>query len=328
MSITSQMLDTASPALFASAEVMAEPPSFDLVGESPATQRLRLQIDRIGPHFRTLLVHGEIGTGKELVARALHSRSRGEAGPFLTCHGAALAEACEMGVIRGVGSPWETVLTGRPGTIYLDGIDNLSLNAQSRLLDLIRGWKHRQAHPRMIAATGQDLRRMLGAGQFRPDLYHRLAALEILIEPLRERREDIPPLATHFLHRFALLYGKKIAAIDEGAMQRLHEHHWPGNVREFENVMRNGVLECDGPRLETTHLGRLLSAEDTPRNDTTKTTEREMVENLQEVVDRHVMRVLNLCGGNKVRAAELLGISRSTLYRMLEVYAVTNGRVA
>ena len=327
MSISGQPLDSFPSVCFdESGHLTEELPCYDLIGESDATRRLRTQIDRIGPHFRTVLVQGEMGTGKELVARALHARGRGAAGPFTICHGAALAEAVDGEYSRGgedsggAGSPWQLLCAARSGTVFVDGVDDMPLRAQSRLLDLLSAWSHVRATPRMIAATGQSLKKMTGTGRFRSDLYHRLATIEIAIEPLRRRRDDIPALAAYLVRRFASLYSKGTIAIADDVLERLGQYDWLGNVREMENVLRNAVLECDGGTVETRHLGTMIElgepfyAAESPR-------EFETVAKLQDVVEQHVRHVLRTCSGNKVRAADMLGISRSTLYRMLDNYS-------
>jgi len=300
----------------------------ELIGESSATKRLRLQIDRIGPHFRMLLLQGEIGTGKELVARALHERSRGDSSRFSSCYGAALSESVG-GAFDEAGSPWYPLIRRVDGTIFLDGVEEMTLQSQGRLVELIDSWPRSSMQTRMIASSGQDMKKLLGAGRFRADLYHRLATIEITIEPLRKRREDIQALAIHFLRHFSRLYEKEVNTIDPMAMQRLHTHDWPGNVRELENTLRNAVLRSDETILEQEHLGslaemKLLNGD----GGYYQSDDHHRIESLQEVVNRHVQHVLELCNGNKVRAAELLGISRSTLYRMLDGLEVTNGRVA
>jgi DNA-binding NtrC family response regulator len=155
---------------------------------------------------------------------------------------------------------------------------------------------------------------MAAAGRFRPDLYHRLAMVEIVVEPLRNRTEDIPALAMHFVKRFCAQYERRIDAIADGAVAKLQSHTWPGNVREFENALRNGVLQCEGTILEAADLSMMQIEEPNDGN----ASGREVPTRLQDVVEQHVVRVLRECEGNKVRAAEVLGISRSTLYRMLE----------
>ena len=167
---------------------------------------------------------------------------------------------------------------------------------------------------RIIASTHADLRILVSTGRFRQELHQRLATVDIALPPLRERMEDVAELARHFLGRFALLYATSVREIADEAMERMKEYRWPGNVRELESVLRKGVLQCEGEVLESRHLP--LSAGtgglEASTTDTSKSAR------LQDVVEQHVVRVLHDCGGNKLRAAEVLGISRSTLYRMLD----------
>lgn len=284
-----------------------EPHVFEMVGESEAMQRLRLQVRRIGPHFRTVLVRGEMGTGKELAARALHKASAGADGPFVVCHAAALEEAAA----DGTADEWvgNLMRTAQPGTLFIDAVEEMPLAAQSRLLSALK----KKTAPRIIASTTEALRGLAISGRFRQELYHRIAMVEVTLAPLRERAEDVALLATHFLCRFALLYGRRVHAISEDAMERMRRHAWPGNVRELENVIRNGVLQCEGSVLRARDLTTLREMRRELIPCTSATPAR-----LQDVIDEHVRRVLKICAGNKVKAAELLGISRSTLYRMLE----------
>lgn len=271
-------------------------------------RRLRLQIERIGPHFRTVLVRGEMGTGKELVARALHARSGGVREPFVVCHAASLDEEAK-------GEGYEFI-HGRmrladAGTLFVDGVEEISAGGQNRLLRALE-----QKSSRVIVSSRRDLRGMAAAGRFRPDLYHRLAMVEIVVEPLRTRTEDIPALAMHFVKRFSAQYARGVEAVADEAMARLQGHRWTGNVREFENALRNGVLQCEGRVLEAEDLSSLVQIAESSADD--RVVPRDIPARLQDVVEQHVVRVLRECSGNKVRAAEMLGISRSTLYRMLE----------
>jgi DNA-binding NtrC family response regulator len=269
-------------------------------------RRLRLQIERMGPHFRTVLVRGEMGTGKELVARALHARSGVVREPFVVCHASSLNEAA---MAEGHEFIHGHVRLADAGILFVDGVEDLSASAQHLLLRAVE-----QKGARVIVSTTRDLRRMAAAGRFRPDLYHRLAMVEIVVEPLRNRTEDIPALAMHFVKRFCAQYERRIDAIADGAVAKLQSHTWPGNVREFENALRNGVLQCEGTILEAADLSMMQIEEPNDGN----ASGREVPTRLQDVVEQHVVRVLRECEGNKVRAAEVLGISRSTLYRMLE----------
>jgi DNA-binding NtrC family response regulator len=293
-------------------------------------RRLRLQVRRIGPHFRSVLVSGEAGTGKELVARALHKMSPGGDGPFVVCPAAGLEEAlaeCEAGAESAdVFRP--LVKTSRSGTLFLDGISEVPQEAQGRLLRMLEKHESAQCRPeaskrmdlRLIASTCEDLRVSVSTGCFRQDLYRRIATVEITLPPLRDRMEDLPELAKCFLRRFALLYGKCVNEIANEAMERMRQYRWPGNVLEMESVVLNGVLQSEGATLEAHHLPVLAMASRLGQS----TMEGGSVL-LQDVVERHVLRVLKDCGGNKLRAAEVLGISRSTLYRMLDAGASAVG---
>lgn len=303
------------PVCFAPPEYLAEVTEpIVLIGESMAAQKLRLQIDRIGPHFRTVLLQGETGTGKEAVARALHTKSSGSAELFSRCDGIMLAKSTTEAHIEG--SPWQPFITPKRGTIFLDAADALSLPAQELLQQLLAesSWRH-TAGPKIITATTHSLRRMVVAGHFRADLYRRLAAVEILIEPVRRRRDDIPALAAHILGRLADNYGRTQIAISDQAMARLREYDWPGNLLEMVNVIAKSLHHCNADLIESRHVEPMLRTicEDKPACHP-----EDGIEKLQEVIVRHVKHVLQLCAGNKVRAAEMLGISRSTLYRMLE----------
>jgi DNA-binding NtrC family response regulator len=290
-----------------------------MIGQSPAMERLRMQIRRIGPYFRTVLVSGEAGTGKQMVARALHSMSQRPDGPFVVCHSAALGEAAS--------GPDGDDITGlmraaSRGTLFFDRIDEMPQQAQGRLLRILRRQEWLQqglAAPqkvdlRLIASTSQDLRVLAAASRFRQELYHRIATLAITLPLLRERPEDISALARHFLHQFGRMYSKNVERIDEDAMRQLEDYRWPGNVRELENVLRNSVLLSEGGVLGVEEIPRLTETDaPIPLSISTAGTIR-----LQDVVEQHVLHVLKSCAGNKLRAAESLGISRSTLYRMLE----------
>lgn len=280
-------------------------------------QRLRLQIERLGPHFRTVLVRGEIGSGKELVARCLHAKSERAAAPFVVCHASRLMEieedARDSDILRSLGG------THPEGTLFLDGIEEIAPAAQRRLLRIL----DQKNGLRIIASSSQDLRVLAAAGLFRKDAYHRLAMVEITIEPLRRRVEDIPGLAMYFLEKFASQYEKTVDAIAAVAMEKLLAYEWPGNVRELENALHNAVLQCEGTVLERTDLSLLSGVAGVmpPVERQSETPAR-----LQDVIDRHVLHILRECAGNKVRAAEMLGISRSTLYRMLEGCSHASGQ--
>ncbi|WP_348270119.1 sigma 54-interacting transcriptional regulator [Edaphobacter paludis] len=281
-----------------------------MVGESAAIKRLRLQIRRIGPHFRAVLIQGERGTGKELVARAMHQQSMGPRGSF---------------VVAGCGSRISSLMKiGCGGTLFFNGIDEMPLETQDELLEVLRRheWSQdglaapQKLSPRIIASSSQDLRGLVASGRFRQELYQRIAMVQIALTPLRERMEDVPVLASHFLDRLTKKYRKE-TIIGDDAMALLKSHRWPGNVRELENALNSAVLECESGVIQPWQLSISEMRFDIDETAASKELAPEATR-LQHVVDRHVLRVLKDCGGNKLRAAELLGISRSTLYRMLE----------
>ena len=294
-----------------SASCFAEPgpgeADFALISEGAAARRLRLQIERIGPHFRTVLVRGEMGTGKELVARALHGRSGRSPESFVACHSGSLEEL----ISKGVDADRSLMRMTGLGTLFVDGVEELSSVAQRQLLRLLE----QRMCPKIIVSTCSDLRSMAAIGGFRQDLYHRLAMVEIAVEPLRRRTEEIPRLVIHFVEKFSLLYERHVEAVTPDAMERLCRHGWPGNVRELENVVRNAVLQCEGDLLAVENLSFLVAPNEAAVDERLA---REAPSRLEDVVRQHVHSVLKDCSGNKVRAAEMLGISRSTLYRMLE----------
>jgi DNA-binding NtrC family response regulator len=299
----------------------------ELVGSSAAMRRLRLQVHRIGPHFRTVLVRGEAGTGKALVAKALHRASHCANGPFVA-RPAARVEGGPEGA-RGEGHASSDTLgslikMAQLGTLFLDEIGEMPPQVQAGLLRVLKRNEHLQSHAdtpqrqelRVIASTSKDLRCLVAAGHLRQDLYQRLAMVEITLPPLRERLEDIGELARYLLHRLVVRDEHGAPAITDEVMERLRGHSWPGNVRELEEVLRSAVLRSERGVVEQHHLPEFAVTSMASHNGDSGASVR-----LEDVVEQHVLRVLKDCRGNKLRAAEMLGISRSTLYRMLEAGA-------
>jgi DNA-binding NtrC family response regulator len=287
-------------------------------------KRLRQQIRRIGPHFRTVLVSGEPGTGKELVARALHRMSPASGGPFVTCRAAAIEQALEE---NGTGDSaaddvGHLMKRSARGTLFLERISEMPLEAQGRLLQGLVQHELSQSRVnapqrmdlRIIASTEEDLRILLSTGRFSQELYRRLATVDIALPPLRDRMEDLPEVARYFMERFAQLYGRGICEITDKTIERMQKYRWPGNISELEDVLRNGVLRSEGGEIQFHHLSLFAEATELEQS----TTRPVGSVRLQDVIEQHVLRVLKDCGGNKLRASEVLGISRSTLYRMLD----------
>ncbi len=266
------------------------PPYADDVftGTSPAVQRLRLQVDRIAPHFRVALLTGEPGAGKYSVARQMHCASPVASRAF------AVIPADEL------------VQSGLPlsddGTVYIPGLESLHPASQGRLLRAIKAFSR---DTRIIVASHCDLRGLVSAGRMRHDLYDTVGTLEIRVAPLRDRIEDVQPIILGMMKRLSTN-----ASFSPDALIRLHQHSWPGNLEELWATCQN-----------LDHAGSFIAKPDLPRFEVP--TETPIPARLEEVMHRHVMDVLQSCSGNKLRAAEALGISRSTLYRMLESQPAT-----
>lgn len=300
-----------------------------IVGRSPLMLEVYAKIRRIAPHFRTVLITGDTGTGKELVAKALHRLSASSKGRFVVCNCAALVDSLVeselFGYARGA---FTGALQDKPGlfehadrgTIFLDEVGELSPAAQAKLLRVLQNRTvqrvgslvARNVDVRVIAATHRDLKSMVREGQFREDLYYRLAVVEIPLPTLAQRREDLPLLERYFIERFAAEYNKPIAGIVRRAQARLASYPWPGNVRELENVIGNACMMVEGDLIDIDDLPERLRQPlhaELVGDDTFLT--------LEELERRHILRVLDSVGGHRARAAEILGIGRATIYDFL-----------
>jgi DNA-binding NtrC family response regulator len=300
-----------------------------MVGRSPLMLEVFAMIRRIAPHFRTVLVTGATGTGKELAALAIHHLSPAARGPFVVCNCSTLVENLVesqlFGYVRGA---FTGAIQDKPGlfehadggTILLDEIGELSPAAQAKLLRVLQNHQvqrvgslvPRNVDVRVVAATHRNLKTMVRDGQFREDLYYRLAVVEITLPTLAQRREDLPLLERYFVEKFAAEYKKPIAGFIRRAQTRLATYPWPGNVRELENVIGNACMMVDGTLIDIDDLPERFRGPLTPgalMND--------KFLSLEEVQRRHVIQVLEGVGGNKARAAEILGIGRATIYQLL-----------
>ena len=327
--MSTSLYEAACPPTRAASHPESNPPLPlpEILGESAVMRRLRTQLRRLGPHFRTVLLRGETGTGKELVARALHSYSAHAAGPFAIYNGSLQAELGVASTASGANFPVaEEDIAGlmkraHRGTVFLDQIGEMSSAAQADVLAVLQRTERQRRRPivvhgleaRTIATTSSDLRVLVASGRFREELYYRMATVEIELPPLRERVEDIPLLAEYFLSRYAHQYGRHIHGLTPDALEQMRTYRWPGNVRQLKNVIRRAVVENEDGWIEAEDLAVRTEMPEPEGYVAQSSTGR-----LQEVVEQHVFQVLRDCAGNKVRAAEMLGISRSTLYRMLE----------
>lgn len=298
-----------------------------LVGDSAPLRRAKEMIARAAASRASVLVRGESGTGKELAARLLHVLSPRRDGPFLAINCAAvpetLLEAELFGIERGVATGVEARIgkfeLASGGTVFLDEIADAPLGIQAKLLRVLQehevervGGRQRIAvDVRIVAATHADLREEIRRRRFREDLYWRLRVVEITLPPLRERREDVPRLAAHFLGRIASREGRPVRALTREAVAALLSQSFPGNVRELENILEGAVALSSSDHLEAgdLQLPARLAPGDLPSLPMTTGTDLESLER------DHIRRVLASVGGNKSHAARILGINRRTLYR-------------
>jgi len=300
-----------------------------MVARSPLMLDVFAKIRRVAPHFRTLLVTGATGTGKELAALALHRLSPARGGRFVVCNCAALVENLVeselFGYVRGAFTGAIQDKAGlfehaEGGTIFLDEIGELSPAAQAKLLRVLQDRQvqrvgsavSRNIDVRVIAATHRNLKTMVREGQFREDLYYRVAVVEITLPSLANRREDLPLLERYFVEKFATEYNKPIAGLVRRAQTRLSAYPWPGNIRELENVIGNACMMAEGNLIDIGDLPERLRG---PL--TAGALKDDKFLSLDEVQRRHVLQVLEGVGGSKARAAEILGISRTTIYQFL-----------
>ena len=307
-----------------------------LIGESAAMKRVYDLLSRISASDASVMIHGETGTGKELIARAIHAASPRKDGPFVAINCAAvpqtLLESELFGHARGAFTDARSSRQGlfveaTGGTLFLDEIGEMPLEVQPKLL---RALQERKVRPvgestelpfdaRLVTATNRDLESAVYEKRFREDLYYRINVVKIDLPPLRERGSDILALATHFLQRFAKQCGKPSLSLSVQVAERLTAYDWPGNVRELENCIERAValarfdqmtIEDLPERIRAYRSDRFVVAADDPTDIVT----------IDELERRYLLRVLKLVGGNKSRAAQMLGLDRRTLYRKLERY--------
>jgi len=304
----------------------------DIISKNPRMQEILELAREVSSLRSTVLIRGESGTGKELIARAIHFSGARAQKPFIAVSCAALAETLleselfgyEKGAFTGAAERKKGKFElADGGTIFLDEIGDIPPKLQADLLRALQersfyrvgGTEEIQVDVRVIAATHKDLRALVEEGRFREDLYYRLNVIEIVIPPLRERREDIPLLARHFVERLSHELGKPVEEISEDAMRLLMSHSWPGNVRELENAIERAIVSCRGATLSAEDFSFLqdngAARFRVPDNMTLAEMEKLMIE-----------ATLRRTGGNVKEAAASLGIDRSTLYEKLKRYGI------
>ncbi|MBI1749385.1 MAG: sigma-54-dependent Fis family transcriptional regulator [Acidobacteria bacterium] len=305
-----------------------------IIGKSPAMLEVFDLVRKVAKHFSNVLIAGPTGAGKELVAKALHQISPVAHQKFAVCNCAAvvdtLLESQLFGHVRGAFTGANETRVGlfeyaNGGTVFLDEVSEMALPMQAKLLRVIQNREiQRVGSPevkrvevRLIAATNRDLRAEVLAGRFREDLYYRLSTIQIRVPGLNERPEDMPLLAQYFLKQSNAAYGKQVQGLTRRAQAVLLRHGWPGNVRELENVISSGCLLAAADFIDVSDLPEHLQKPAASGSNGQGETNWQPLP-LEEVRKRHIERVLELCGGNRVRAAEILGIGRTSLYRFLK----------
>jgi len=309
-----------------------------MVGSSAALRGIASQVERVARTKATVLIRGESGAGKELVARSIHESSDRRGGPFVCLNCAALSETLLESELFGHEKGAFTGATEKKagkfeladsGTLFLDEIGEMSPTIQAKFLRVLEGHPFERVggsgrinvDVRVVAATNRHLEEAVAAGGFRRDLYFRLRVVEIAVPPLRKRQDDIAPLATHFLERFAREVGRRVEGFTPDAVAAMREYHWPGNIRELRNCVERAVVLAPADMIDVADLSMstLASPGDTGR--LPAASESFEPAPLAEIERRHILATLESTGGNKAKAARLLGIERSTLDRKLARWA-------
>jgi PAS domain S-box-containing protein len=300
----------------------------DIIGSNPAMQRMYTLVEALSDVQTTVLINGESGTGKELVAAALHNQGARRSRPFVKVNCSALSEnllESELfGHVRGAFTGAVASKIGRfqkanGGTIFLDEIGDISIAMQMRLLRVLQEQEFEQVGDttpikvdvRVIAATNQDLAEKVRLGTFRHDLFYRLNVVRLIIPPLRERKDDIPLLVEHFLDKFSQKFKRPFTAVSREVMELFMRHSWPGNVRELEHIMEHASVLCPST---------VIAAENLPQDFIAEVGHYKQEERVEQPVASQKITLeeaLEMTGGNKAKAARLLGVSRCTIYRKL-----------
>jgi len=313
--------------------------SINMIGQSPAMQRIFRLITKIAPTESPVLITGESGTGKELIASAIHLQSRRSHRPFVAVNSSAIPESLFeseiFGHVRGAFTGASSDRIGLiehadRGTIFFDEVAEMPLSVQVKLLRALQNGEIRRVGAkesirvdiRVIAATNRDVKRALSEGSFREDLYYRLNVFHIELPALRERREDIPLLANYFREKFARELGKRVTGFTEEAQTYLMRYDYPGNVRELENAIERAVTLAEGNEITAADLPPTLREQHMPLLGRGSPFPYSESLTLAQLEAEHIRRVLVHTAGNTTKAAKSLGISRSTLWRKMREYGL------
>jgi len=301
----------------------------DIIGRSEAMQEVFSMIKAVTDTNATVLITGETGTGKELVARAIHSNSSQRYGPFVATSCGALPETLLeselFGYEKGAFTGADRTKKGRfelanEGTLFLDEVGDISMKTQIRLLRVLQeksfsrlgGTEQIKVDVRLVSATNRDLVAAIEEGSFRSDLYYRLNVVSIQLPPLRERIDDVPLLAAHFINKYNVEFNKKFDRVDRKAMDFMMDYHWPGNVRELENVIERAIVIDQGPQMKVKHLP--FCNIESPLTEEPRS--------LQEVEKIHIEKMLQRNDWNIAKTARLLNIDRSTLHKKIKKFGL------
>jgi DNA-binding NtrC family response regulator len=306
----------------------------EIIGQSAAMQKIFQTIDRVAKTDANVLILGENGTGKELIARAIHRNSSRQAETFASVDLGSITETLfESELFGHKKGSFTDAKEDRPGrfelantgTLFLDEIGNLSMPLQAKLLTVLQNRKVSRVGSnkdttidiRLICATNMPLYEMVKENRFRQDLLYRINTIEIEIPPLRDRFEDIPLLAAHFLKHYAARYNKSVSKISDGALTRMHKHHWPGNIRELQHAIERAVILSNGSVLQPEDFN--FASNHAGKEDGHLNLEQYNLEEVEKLLIRKVLKKYN---GNITQAASELGLTRSSLYRRLEKYGL------
>jgi DNA-binding NtrC family response regulator len=305
----------------------------NILGESAAIKECISLVKKVSPTDTTVLLLGETGTGKEVFAQAIHHGSNRSVKPFMALNCSAFTKELleseifghKAGAFTGATKDKRGLIEeANGGTLFLDEIGEMPVDLQSKLLRVLEtnefikvgDTKPTKVNVRIVAATNRDLKEEISQGKFREDLFYRLNVFTMQLPPLRERKEDIPALANNFLKIFSERTNKRITAMSNEFVKRLQRQDWKGNIRELKNVIERAVILAEGSELGIEHLPMELQQSNS---------ENASFFDLAQIERMHIQKVLHHTGGNKTKAAELLGIGLTTLYRKLEEYKISIG---